>query len=153
MKIENEAVLASFRGPGRCDWCGKFCQLREAAHVFAKGMGGARRIDMPFNVAGLGRTDAFECICHKSHHDGNRPLHCDLLAKVAAREGLFQGDIEVAVYCLWRLPKRPSDAELAAELAAIPGAAARLVREAVAGHVPGRKLRKKKWPKRKRRSK
>jgi hypothetical protein len=147
VKIENEANLAQFRTPGFCDWCGKWCRLREAAHIFARGLGDARRIDMPFNVAGLGR--AFECICHKSHHDGNRPLHCDLLAKVAAREGLFQGDIETAVYCLWRLPHDYSPKRLKRELAAIPRRAAELVQEAIAGHQPGsRRVFKRKWPKR-----
>jgi hypothetical protein len=101
--ITDEALLNRFRGPGPCEWCKKPCRNREAAHVFCKGFGGWARLDVAVNVVALGGP--WDCNCHGSHHDGNRPLRCDLLAVVAQREGLLQGQIEETVWRLLRTPK------------------------------------------------
>ena len=64
MKIEDEKLLATFRGPGRCELCGKGCKSREPHHVTAKGMGGGKRLDIRLNILSVGSTPAFECECH-----------------------------------------------------------------------------------------
>ena len=65
-------------------------------------MGGWGRVDVACNLAALCAA------CHTAHHAGSRPLYCDLLALVAAREGLLQSEVEAAVACLRRTPgKKP----------------------------------------------
>ncbi len=99
MRIVDEALLETFRAKQKCEWCGRKVYRCEAAHVTGKGMGGWRRIDLAINVLGLCTQ------CHADHHNGNRPLACDLLAVVAAREGMLQRDIEKEIYRLRRIPK------------------------------------------------
>lgn len=90
MKIVNNKLLAEYRGVQRCWWCGltKLCQ---AHHLVTKGMGGSRRADVRLNLAAL-------CLdCHTAHHAGQRPLTVDLIAVVAARNGVQQADVEDAL--------------------------------------------------------
>ena len=103
MKIESETLLDGFRMATKCEWCGRRISVAEPHHVFTKGMGGGGRLDIPCNLVALG--GAFECSCHRSHHDGHAPLTCDLLALVAARLGTLQKDIEAEIHRARRLPK------------------------------------------------
>jgi len=94
----DEAMRARFRGVGRCPWCGQWAYL-QCAHVLARGMGGGRVLDVPINLVPLCAR------CHVDSHAGRRPLACDLLAVVGAREGLLQHEIERRVRYLARAPK------------------------------------------------
>lgn len=103
MIIKNESLLKEFRGPGSCDYCGRYCQSREAAHIFARGMGGGGRLDIRCNLMALG--SAFDCGCHNNHHNGHEPTRDDLLAMVAKREKCLQEDVKRAITFFQRLPK------------------------------------------------
>lgn len=106
MKVVDELLLMEFRAAGRCDWCRQWFARLEAHHLFAKGMGGGGRLDVRVNLAALCTA------CHRSHHDGNEPTRNDLLAVVAAREGVLQADIEDAIAKLRRAPKGSDVAEV-----------------------------------------
>jgi len=99
MIVRSDKTLSLFRGPGPCAWCGRWHPRRHAAHVLARGAGGGSRLDVPLNLVSLCPD------CHQGHHAGRRPLRCDLLALVAAREGLLQGDVEAELFRLRRAPK------------------------------------------------
>ncbi len=103
MQIINEALLDRFR-QRRCEWChaGPPCQPH---HLLTRGMGGGGRIDHPWNLIGLCHY------CHRSHHDGNAPLTCDLLAMVAAREAVSQEDIIVEMGRIRRADKSANQGE------------------------------------------
>ncbi len=101
---KNESILKDFRGPGQCGWCARWCNHRQAAHLVAKGMGGGKRLDIRINLISLGC--AFCCNCHGKSHNGERPMYCDLLAVVAAREQTTQDQIEREVAALLRAPKK-----------------------------------------------
>lgn len=105
MKIVNKPLLASYRRPGKCRWCGRSVAMLCGAHVFAKGHGAGREIDIPANLVRLGMDALRDCDCHKRHHDGHEPTHHDLLALAAADNDCLQGDIESLVYLIRRLPK------------------------------------------------
>lgn len=111
MKILNEKLLEEFRAPGRCEWCGKRCRVREPHHIYARGMGGAGRLDVRINLVALGSTLAFECTCHTDHHAGERPLRDELLAVASAREGVLQRDAEAVIHYLVRLSRKDNDAD------------------------------------------
>ena len=100
MKIVSESTLDAFRSALYCEWCGD--RLRGKAHphhVATKGIGGGGRIDHPLNIVSL---CAF---CHNEHHNGHRPLTCDLIATIAAREGVLQDDVTGFVRDIRRLPR------------------------------------------------
>lgn len=87
---DDEALLDQYRGVQFCWWCGrsKFCQPH---HLVSRGMGGWSRADVSLNLAAL-------CIdCHQATHSHQRPLYCDLVAVVAARNGVSQAEIEDAL--------------------------------------------------------
>lgn len=89
---------ALFRGAGRCEFCGKWWPIRHAAHLKHRGMGGDKRglTNVRINLVSL-------CpICHYDHHMGREPLYCQLLALVAAREGMLQGEVEAEIRRLRR---------------------------------------------------
>ncbi len=103
MKIVDELLLESFRAPGRCEYCGHYCQRREPHHIFSRGMGGGSRLDVRINLISL--CPAFVGQeCHNQYHAGHI-LRCDLLAIVAKREGRLQTDIEAEIYKLRRARK------------------------------------------------
>jgi hypothetical protein len=109
--ISSPKMLKKCRGPGPCSWCGKPCRRREAAHVIACGHGGGRRLDVSCNLVSLGLgfwASRGECTCHQDHHSGDRPLRCDLLDLVAARENILQGDVEAVLYLILRLDGKAS---------------------------------------------
>ncbi len=112
MIIIDEAMIAAYRLPGNCQWCGLFCSAREAHHLWARGIGGGSRLDIRINLIALGRTQPFPlCPCHGEIHAG-RIRREDLLLVVAQRDGLLQDEIEMEIYRLLREPgekpkKRP----------------------------------------------
>lgn len=89
MKVIHESLLARFRLPGRCEYCGKPCQDgRDPAHIFSRGAG---RIDIAENLVSLCRW------CHNSNHLGNSPTKGNLLTIAARREGTTPEEIEAKV--------------------------------------------------------
>ncbi len=99
MKHKDEEALKKFRGVGCCEWCKEPFLNRQAAHVFAKAMGGANRLDVPMNLVSLCGW------CHVQSHAGHEPTQDDLLAVVAAREKMLQPDVERRLRLMMRAPK------------------------------------------------
>lgn len=84
---------------------------------------------MRINLLALGSTLAFECACHRKTHDSpvidGKPCHATMLLLVATRENVLQPHIEEVIWMLRRLPKRPTEKDVLAELDAMqPGARA-----------------------------
>lgn len=102
MKIVNEELLNRFRGPGVCEWCKRRVSAREPHHVFTKGFGGARRLDVPINLIALCATFSGGLNCHDQFHTG-QILREDLLAIVAKRERTTQQAIQEEIWRLRRL--------------------------------------------------
>lgn len=99
-------ILQRFRGPGWCQVCGKYCQFRDACHVFGKGAG---RVDAPWNLYSAGSYVQFNCTCHRDqHHEGREKWEPRLLEIVAKREKTVPEAIFPAVAFFRRLPKRPT---------------------------------------------
>ena len=95
MKLIDEALLAEFRTPGRCEFCRKWCEVREPAHIFSRGAG---RVDIKENLVSLGSTPNFSCECHYKNHFGGVPTREMLLVVAAAREGTKPDKIRELVY-------------------------------------------------------
>ena len=96
MIVIDEKLLASFRGPGICEWCKRYAGHRHAAHVRPRQMGGGSRLDVRINLISL-------CwFCHLAQHEGREPTRADLEAVVAAREQRFQDDIEAECLAIRR---------------------------------------------------
>ncbi len=95
MKLENDDALDFARGPGVCDWCKGRIAGREPHHIFSKGAG---QVDIKSNIAAICR------VCHTSVHFGEIDDN-DILAVVAGRENVLQGDIEAVVWLIRRMPK------------------------------------------------
>jgi hypothetical protein len=123
MRVTHPELLDEFRGQ-RCEWCQKPRTMSDAAHLWAKGHGGGGRLDVRVNLIALCR------VCHRTSHD--RPCHADLLLIVAQREGVLQPDIEEVIHLLRRLSKRPTKAEIAAELREMSPGARPLARKTLA---------------------
>jgi len=96
MRIVNPELLDAFRWKMACEWCGARGTGFDPHHIYSRGW---CRLDVRINLLSLCRA------CHSAHHAGNRPLRCDLLAVVAAREGLLQDDIITELWRLYRAPK------------------------------------------------
>ncbi len=110
MRIVNEQLLASQRGPGRCEWCGQHVAAREAHHVFKRGSG---RLDVPWNLLWVGRTQPFPlCPCHGDLEAG-RIMQEDALLKIAGRDGWLQPVMVRVVNALRWLPKSPRPKDIA----------------------------------------
>lgn len=105
MRVVSEEMLDRFRGAGKCEICLLWCNAREPHHCFAKGHGSGRRLDVSFNLIGLGSPQgAFRCVCHGLIHAGSISRE-EVLTVIAAREGMSIEDIESQVYLLRRAPK------------------------------------------------
>lgn len=115
MRIVNELLLRQFGGPGPCEFCRKLVRRRECHHVYTRGAG---RLDLRLNLIALCATFSGGDNCHDAAHNG-AIMRCDLLAVVAAREGCNQVDIEAIVFLFRRLPRNPSEADVARELAGL----------------------------------
>lgn len=93
MLIRDESVLDRYRGPGRCELCGRQTAEREPHHVHTKGAG---QVDAPWNLIALDRW------CHSII--GSRPIRREvLLAYVAHREGRTVASIEDEYYATLRM--------------------------------------------------
>jgi hypothetical protein len=103
--IVDEELLRMFRAPGRCELCGNWCDVREPHHVFARGLGGGARLDIPENLLALGSTPGWQCRCHRLCEDGFIPRHAQLCV-VALREGMEVEEVEAEIHRVRRLPKR-----------------------------------------------
>lgn len=104
MRVLNPELLKAFRTPGFCEFCKRWCDVREGHHLWPKGFGGGGQMDVPCNLIALGSTLCFQCPCHTEIHAGNIQRN-DLLLIVARRERCLQGDIEAEVHRIRRLPK------------------------------------------------
>lgn len=96
MIIENPALLAEMREPGRCRWCGRHAARRDPAHIKSRGAG--------FSVW-RGNMVALCRDCHTSNHAGNAPTAADLLVAAAVDLGALKDDIEAVNYLVRRLDK------------------------------------------------
>ncbi len=103
MILENQKMLALFRGVGSCGYCNQACQNREAAHIFSRGAGW---VDFRCNIIALGGPG--DCACHVMNHGGHEPTRADLLAASAKRWKTQPTCIEDCVYLMRRLPRRPT---------------------------------------------
>jgi len=99
MIVIDEPMLDLFRGPGRCEGCGKPCRRREPHHIKKRGLGGGSRLDIPINLIALG--SAFDCACHIKAEAGTLPK-AKLLEIVAGREGRTPEQVELEIYRLLR---------------------------------------------------
>lgn len=90
MIVKNPAILAEFRGPGRCEYCRQLCH-REAHHLFRRGLGGGNRLDVRINLAGLCQT------CHWMETAGHIS-RAAMLEIVAKREGIEPEELENRIY-------------------------------------------------------
>ena len=54
MRVLDEALLETYRAPGKCWLCGKWFPRLEAHHSFVmRGMAGGCRVDLPENLSSL----------------------------------------------------------------------------------------------------
>lgn len=97
MRVVSEETLALFRGD-RCEACGRTARCH-AAHVYARGMGGGGRLDVPINLVSLCPP------CHDAHHHGRAPTRHDLVCLVARRYGQLPDVIEARLFLMRRAPK------------------------------------------------
>ncbi len=108
MKIIDESLLATMRGPGKCELCGKMVRQREPHHLVCRGMGGGSRLDVPINLLSLCATFAGGDDCHHAVHN-KRVSRDRLLLIVALREGIRVEDITDEIHRLRRLDKSGRD--------------------------------------------
>lgn len=110
MIVKDEKTLDLFRGPGKCELCGKVCKVREPHHIFCRGLGGGNRLDIACNLLALGSTKRFECECHSRVDTKAGRERC--LQIVAKRERCEPSDVEAAVKFLQRFPKGMPTSEI-----------------------------------------
>lgn len=101
MRIVNPNLIASYRVPGKCRFCGKPCKLLCGHHLWSKGSGGP---DIPANLVSVGFDPFGGCSCHVSHHAGNEPTFEQLLAISAVDHDCLAGDLESLIHLIQRLP-------------------------------------------------
>ncbi len=104
MKIVNDDLTKSYRKSGKCRYCGRSVNLLCGAHVFAKGHGGGRHIDIPCNLVSLGFDPWDGCKCHVKNHAGQKPTSEDLLKISAADHGCSPFDIVDLIHLIRRMP-------------------------------------------------
>ena len=107
MRIIDEPLLDQFRGPGRCEHCGKLVRKRDPHHWAARGIGGGGRLDVRCNLVALCSTFAGGGNCHRLAHDGKIKRDV-LLGIIAARERTTPEAVEAEI---WRLRRTPKGAE------------------------------------------
>lgn len=112
MRIVDPDCLRDVPRFGPCEYC-LTPGWRDRAHVFHRGMGAGKEVDIRCNFALIGSSLNWRCLCHYRHHEGKRPTHEDLLAVVARRERCSPEDIEAIVNGIcWRLSKDPSACQI-----------------------------------------
>lgn len=134
MRIENDAALDPFRGPGRCCLCGKRSFRREPHHILATGMGSGGRIDHPFAVLSVCGTMTGGDDCHYKVHQatltirGCKATRADLFGIVAAREQVPHYDLENAVTLFRNMNPKLTETEIKHRLARMRPGTAKLVK-------------------------
>ena len=106
MKLLNDALLASYRGPGQCEWCGKWNRLNCGHHVWARGSG---RLDIPVNLLRVGMDYFMDCPCHRKIEDRVIPMW-KVVRFVAQRERVTPDQLEAEILYLRNLAKPNGDA-------------------------------------------
>ena len=107
--IINKPLLESFRQKERCEYCGLVVSTWQGStlephhHPQRRGMSGGTRLDIPLNLIALCSRGPRGC--HQRFHAGEI-LGFDLLAIIAAREGVLQTDIEDTIRWLLMPPHR-----------------------------------------------
>lgn len=102
MKIIDENLLKSWRGPRTCEYCLNPCARTEAHHLFARGSG---RVDLPFNLIRLGASTPYPlCECHVKIHAGEIDIE-ELLLIVDRREWMHPERIREQVQRIRRADK------------------------------------------------
>ena|ERR1700733_15449142 len=81
----NERLLDRYRGPGKCEVCGIWSDMRDAHHAFERGHNSWKRIDLPWNLISLGTMLGGQCQCHRRYHNGVLK-RARILEVIAARE-------------------------------------------------------------------
>lgn len=107
MIVIDEYLLASIRLEPCC-WC-DLPGPSEASHTFAKGMGGAFRLDVVENVLPVCRE------CHQAHHDGSKSPRNGLrlgryamLCLSAVRIGISADECQQRIFTMRNAPKEQS---------------------------------------------
>lgn len=126
MKLVDDDLIASYRRPGRCEWCGRGVRMLCAAHVMSKGAG---QVDIPCNLMSLGMDAVMDCGCHHSSHMGNEPTAIDMLAKNAMKYKTSQQAIVDLVWWVRRLPKNATKEQMIDRVGELSPAARRLAKE------------------------
>ena len=106
MILEDEPLLETYRGKGKCECCGRECKERDPAHIIPRGLGGGGRVDIPGNLVSLRRW------CHAAQGTANGPSLDYLRMLASTREGVSWESIQEAVHAIQRLPKDPTDARI-----------------------------------------
>ncbi len=101
MNVPDDRLLSSFRNPGNCELCGKFCSMCCAAHIFSKGSG---RVDHMMNLVRVGLSAVAHCRCHHDSHATQNPSRAKLLEVVAKREGFTAEFIESVIMAVRACP-------------------------------------------------
>lgn len=87
-RVKNPKLLKELKEEmGCCEYCGSPFNL-EAAHIIAKGMGGAKGPDIRENIAVLCGPARFGAGCHGAEHRGKISKD-QLIEIVARREGIM----------------------------------------------------------------
>lgn len=100
MIIVNKKLLAEFRAKKNCEVCGRKAPATglDPDHLYAKGLGGGRRLDIKWNLVASCRR------CHNRRHDGSIDMAV-LFGIVARREGVTTQKVVEYLQLLRRLPK------------------------------------------------
>jgi hypothetical protein len=123
MKIVHKPTLDLFRGPGRCEGCGRSFTDTEPHHVKSRGSGGS---DIRINLIRVGATLPFpRCPCH-ADMQSYKTTPNEQLALVSAREGITVTDLEAVLSWIHRLEPRPTLSRIVAALDELPASAKRL---------------------------
>jgi len=108
--IRNPDLLAEFSAAQRCEHCRKPAKC-DAAHIYARGLGGGHQLDIRPNVVSLCRR------CHTSSHAGNEPTRQQLLAIVAERERFSVDSVEAVIAFFKQLSKGMENASICVKAA------------------------------------
>lgn len=125
MRIVNEKLLKEFRQKERCEYCNRPCESLDAHHLVQRGLGGGKRLDISPNLAALCR------FCHTDYHAG-KIMYEDMLAVVAAREGVLQDDIRKVMQWIRKLPQRPLPYQLEEALKELSSTQKKIVEKVLA---------------------
>ncbi len=119
MRIVNLDVLRSFRTPGFCDACGKYCRECCGHHVWPRSRG---RIDHSFNLMKVGMDYFQDCKCHRIFEDMPRAEAIAMgMAILAKRDRTSVQAIEDLIPIILQLPKNAPQHMAALRLSELTG--------------------------------